>query len=133
MPTTYLTGAIRLDALPPPIRTKAEYIIPTARRSLEQAIRAGVKVAFGTDAAVIPHGQNAKEFGALVARGMSPIDALRAATVNAADLLGVSDRGNIAPGLLADVVAVRGNPLDDIRVLEDVRFVMKGGEIYKRP
>ena len=133
VPTTYLTGAIRLDALPPPIRTKAEYIIPTARRSLEQAIRAGVKVAFGTDAAVIPHGQNAKEFGALVARGMSPIDALRAATVNAADLLGVSDRGNIAPGLLADVVAVRGNPLDDIRVLEDVRFVMKGGEIYKRP
>jgi imidazolonepropionase-like amidohydrolase len=133
VPTTYLTEAIRLDALPPPIRSKAEYIIPTARRSLEQAIRAGVKVAFGTDAAVIPHGQNAKEFGALVARGMSPIDAVRAATVNAADLLGVSDRGHIAPGLLADVVAVRGNPLDDIRVLEDVRFVMKGGAIYKRP
>jgi imidazolonepropionase-like amidohydrolase len=133
VPTTYLTEAIRLDALPPPIRSKAEYIIPIARRSLEQAIRAGVKVAFGTDAAVIPHGQNASEFGALVARGMSPIDAIRAATLNAADLLGVSDRGNIASGLLADVVAVRGNPLDDIRVLEDVRFVMKGGEIYKRP
>jgi imidazolonepropionase-like amidohydrolase len=64
---------------------------------------------------------------------MSPADAIRTATVNATDLLGVSDRGNIAPGLLADLVAVPGNPLDNIRVLEDVRFVMKGGQIYKRP
>lgn len=133
VPTTYVTDAIRLDALPPPIRAKAEYVIPLAKQSLQRAIGAGVKIAFGTDAAVIPHGQNAKEFSALVARGMSPIDAVRAATVNAADLLGVSDRGHIAPGLLADLVAVPGNPLDNIRVLEDVRFVMKGGQIYKRP
>lgn len=133
VPTTYLTQAIRLDALPPSIRAKAEYILPLAGKSLQLAIRSGVKIAFGTDAAVIPHGQNAKEFGVLVERGMTPIDAIRTATVNAADLLGVSDRGNIAPGLLADLVAVPGNPLDNIRVLEDVRFVMKGGQIYKRP
>lgn len=133
VPTTYLAEAIRLDALPPPIRAKAEFVLPLARQSLQRAIKAQVKIAFGTDAAVIPHGQNAKEFGTLVARGMSPIDAIRTATTNAADLLGVSDRGHIAPGLLADLVAVPGNPLENVRVLEDVRFVMKGGQIYKRP
>ena len=133
VPTNYLTQAIRLDALPPPIRAKAEYILPRARQSLQLAIKSGVKIAFGTDAAVIPHGQNAKEFGVLVERGMTPLEAIRTATVNAADLLGVNDRGNIAPGLLSDIVAVPGNPLDNIRVLEDVRFVMKGGQVYKRP
>ncbi|HKR60196.1 MAG TPA: amidohydrolase family protein [Pyrinomonadaceae bacterium] len=133
VPTTYLSEAIRLDALPPPIRAKAESVMPIARQSLEKAIRADVKIAFGTDAAVIPHGQNAKEFGALIERGMTPLNAIRTATLNAADLLGVSDRGNIAPGLLADLVAVAGNPLDNPRVLEDVRFVMKGGQIHKRP
>lgn len=132
VPTSYLGQVIRLDALPPPIRAKAEYILPLARQSLQLAIKSGVKIAFGTDAAVIPHGQNAKEFGVLVERGMTPIEAIRTATVNAADLLGVNDRGNIAPGLLADLVAVPGNPLDNIRVLEDVRFVMKGGQVYKR-
>jgi imidazolonepropionase-like amidohydrolase len=133
VPTNYLTYAIRLDDLPPPIRAKSDYIIPRARQSLQLAIKSGVKIAFGTDAGVIAHGQNAKEFGVLVERGMTPVDAIRTATVNAADLLGVNDRGNIAPGLLADLVGVPGNPLDNIRVLEDVRFVMKGGQIYKRP
>jgi imidazolonepropionase-like amidohydrolase len=107
--------------------------MPLARQSLQKAIRADVKIAFGTDAAVIPHGQNAKEFAALVERGMTPLNAIRTATLNAADLLGVTDRGNIAPGLLAGLVAVPGNPLDNIQVLGDVRFVMKGGQIYKRP
>lgn len=133
VPTTYLGEAIRLDALPPQIRAKAEHVLPIARQSLQQAIRARVPVALGTDAAVYPHGQNAKEFNALVSKGMSPIDAIRTATLNASDLLGVNDRGNIAPGLLADIVAVPGNLLENIRVLEDVRFVMKGGQIYKRP
>ncbi|HET6669066.1 MAG TPA: amidohydrolase family protein [Pyrinomonadaceae bacterium] len=133
VPTHYLTQAIRLDALPPQIRAKSDYIIPRARQHLQLAIKSGVKIAFGTDAGVFPHGDNAKEFGVLVERGMTPIEAIRTATVNAADLLGVSDRGNIAPGLLADLVAVPGNPLENIRVLEDVRFVMKGGQIYKRP
>ena len=133
VPTHYLTQAIRMEDLPPPIRAKAEYILPRARQGLELAIKSGVKIAFGTDAGVYPHGQNAKEFAVLVERGMTPIDAIRAATVNAADLLGVSDRGNIAPGLLADIVAVPGNPLENIRVLENVQFVMKGGQVYKRP
>ncbi len=133
VPTTYLADAIDLDALPPPIRAKAESVLPMAKASLSRAIREGVKIAFGTDAAVYPHGENGREFTALVARGMTPIDAIRTATVNAADLLGVTDRGRIAPGLLADLVAVRGNPLQDIRVLEDVAFVMKGGVVAKRP
>jgi imidazolonepropionase-like amidohydrolase len=133
VPTSYLAQAIRLDALPPPIRAKAEYVLPRARQSLQLAIKSGVKIAFGTDAGVYPHGDNAREFAVLVERGMTPADAIRTATVNATDLLGVSDRGKIAPGLLADLVAVSGNPLENIRMLEDVRFVMKGGQIYKRP
>ncbi|MFQ5817792.1 MAG: amidohydrolase family protein [Terriglobia bacterium] len=133
VPTTYLADAINLDVLPPPIRAKAEYILPIAKESLRRAIRAGVKIGFGTDAAVFPHGDNAKEFAALVERGMSPLAAIRSATVNAVDLLGVDDRGVITPGRLADLVGVAGNPLHDIRVLEDVRFVMKGGTVVKRP
>jgi imidazolonepropionase-like amidohydrolase len=127
VPTTYLVDAIDLTQLPPPIRAKAEGILPLAKANLRLAIRAGVKIAFGTDAAVYPHGRNAREFAALVERGMTPIDAIRAATVNDADLLGVTDRGRIAPGLLADLIAVPGNPLTDVRVLERVTFVMKGG------
>jgi imidazolonepropionase-like amidohydrolase len=132
VPTTYLTGAVNLETLPPPIRAKAETIIPLAIESLRKAIRAGVKIAFGTDAAVFPHGENAKEFGALVERGMTPLAAIQSATITAAEVLGVNDRGRIAPGLLADIVAVPGNPLDDIGVMERVRFVMKGGVVYKR-
>lgn len=133
VPTTYLAGAINLDVLPPPIRAKAESILPVAKESVRRAVRAGVKIAFGTDAAVFPHGDNAKEFAALVERGMTPLEAIRSATLNAVDLLGVDDRGLIASGRLADLVAVPGNPLEDIRVLEDVRFVMKGGKVFKRP
>ena len=133
VPTTYLADVINLDVLPPPIRAKAEYILPRAKDSLRAAIRAGVKIAFGTDAAVFPHGKNAGEFAALVDRGMTPLQAIRAATLNAADLLGLADRGALEAGRLADIVAVPGNPLEDVRVLEDVRFVMKGGKIYKQP
>jgi len=113
--------------------TKSEAIKPVARESVRKAIRAGVKIAFGTDAAVFPHGENAKEFAALVERGMTPLEALRAATLRAVDLLGVDDRGVIAAGKLADLVAVPGNPLENIRAMEDVRFVMKGGKVYKQP
>jgi imidazolonepropionase-like amidohydrolase len=127
VPTTALADLIDLEHLPPAIRSKAEQILPLARASVTRAIRAGVKIAFGTDAAVIPHGTNATEFAALVRRGMTPLDAIRAATLNAADLLGVDDRGVIAPGKLADLVAVPGNPLQDIRVTERVCWVMKGG------
>jgi imidazolonepropionase-like amidohydrolase len=90
-----------------------------------------VKIAFGTDAAVFPHGENAREFASLVSRGMSPLDALRTATLNAADLLGVTDRGVIAAGKLADLVALPGNPLEDIRVTERPVAVVKGGLLYR--
>jgi imidazolonepropionase-like amidohydrolase len=127
VPTTALVEMIDLDNLPPPIRAKAEQVMPLAKESVSRAIRAGVRIALGTDAAVIPHGTNAREFSALVQRGMKPIDALRAGTLNAADLLGVDDRGVIAPGKLADLVAVPGNPLQDITATERVCWVMKGG------
>jgi imidazolonepropionase-like amidohydrolase len=129
VPTAYLLGAIPLDRLPPQIRAKAESVIPRARESHRRAIRAGVKIAFGTDAAVYPHGQNAREFSTYVDYGMTPLQAIRTATVNAADLLGVTDRGVLAAGKLADVIAVPGNPLQDVKVLERVSWVMKGGQV----
>jgi len=131
VPTTHLADVNWASALPPPIRAKAEYLLPIARTSVERAVRGGVKIAFGTDVPVFPHGENAKEFAALVDRGMTPLKALRAATLHAAKLLGVDDRGALVPGKLADIIAVPGKPLENIRVTEDVRFVMKDGKIYK--
>jgi imidazolonepropionase-like amidohydrolase len=133
VPTAYVVEIIDKESLSPPIRAKAEYLEPIMREGHKRAIKAGVKMAFGTDAAAVPHGDNAKEFSLLVKMGMSPIEAIRTATINAADLLGVDDRGIIEKGRLADIVAVPGNPLDDISLLEDVRFVMKGGKVYKSP
>jgi imidazolonepropionase-like amidohydrolase len=133
VPTSYLASVIDMDALPPPIRTKAEFVLPRARESLGRAIASGVKIAYGTDAGVFPHGDNGKEFAVLVERGMTPIEAIRTATLYAADLLDVADRGRIAEGMRADLIAVRGDPLDDVRVLEDVVFVMKSGTVYRQP
>jgi len=133
VPTTYLVESIDLDNLPPHIRAKAEFILPLAVKSLRRAIEEGVKIAYGTDAAVYPHGDNGKEFAVLVERGMTPIEAIRSATVYAADLLGVDDRGRLREGLLADVVAVNGNPLDEIETMANVVFVMKGGRVHKQP
>ena len=132
VPTTALADLLDLAKLPPPLQAKAEGIIPLAKASVTRAIRAGVRIAFGTDAAVIAHGTNAREFAALVQRGMQPIDALRTATLNAADLLGLDDRGVIAPGKLADLVAVPGNPLEDIRVTERMSWIMKGGVVVEK-
>lgn len=95
-------------------------------------VQAGVKIALGTDAPLVPFGDNAKEFGAMAGRGLTVIGALRAGTINAAELLGVTDRGALAVGKLADVVAVPGNPLEDICATEAVVFIMKGGKIYRR-
>ena len=92
-----------------------------------------VKAALGTDAPLVPFGQNGEDFCAMVDRGLSPLESLRTGTMNAADLLGVNDRGQLASGKLADIVAVPGNPLEDIRTTENVVFVMKGGKIYRRP
>jgi len=133
VPTAYLLTAMPLDLLPPPIAAKAKQIIPLAQESHRQAIKAGVKIAFGTDAAVYPHGVNAREFAVYVGYGMTPIEAIRTATSGAADLLGVGDRGTIAPGQLADLVAVPGDPLKDIKVMERVSFVMKGGVVVRGP
>ncbi|MDH3627344.1 MAG: amidohydrolase family protein [Acidobacteriota bacterium] len=133
VPTTYLVGAIDMDNLPAPIRAKAEFILPRAVDSLQRAIKARINIAFGTDAAVYPHGDNGREFAVLVQRGMSPLEAIRTATIHSADLLGVDDRGRIRKGLLADLVAVPGNPLEEIGVMEQVVFVMKDGVVAKQP
>ncbi len=101
------------------------------RNSFQKAHEAGVRMAFGSDAGVYPPGMNAKQFAYMVQYGMTPMEAIQAATIHAAELLGwPADVGAIEAGMYADIIAVRGNPLDDISVLEDVRFVMKGGEIY---
>jgi imidazolonepropionase-like amidohydrolase len=133
VPTTGLADIIQLDGLPTPIRRKAEYILPMAKENISKAIRAGVKIAMGSDAPLIPHGENAREIYAMVERGMSVADALRAATINGAELLRLDDRGRLAEGLRADVIAVDGDPLAEIESLSRVSFVMKKGEILKRP
>ncbi len=131
--TSYLAEGLDVSRVHPALRAKAEEVFPQAKANLRRAIKAGLRIACGTDAPAIPHGHNAKELWALVDRGMAPIDAIRAATIVSADLIGVNDRGRIRPGLLADLIAVPGNPLDDIEVTQDVQFVMKGGKIYKGP
>ncbi len=98
----------------------------------KRAIAAGVKLAFGTDAGVYPHGQNAHQFHSLLDLGLTPAQVIRMATLNAADLLGWSDRvGTLTPGHYADLIAVDGDPLTDVTELERVRFVMKGGVVVK--
>ena len=132
--TTYLTEAMAIDRIAPELRKKAEDVFPRAKAMLPKAIAAGVRIACGTDAPAIPHGQNAKELGALVARGMTPMQAIRAATVVAAELVEADDElGRLAPGYLADIIAVPGDPSRDIGTTLDVSFVMKGGQIYKTP
>jgi imidazolonepropionase-like amidohydrolase len=102
------------------------------RENFARAIRAGVRIAYGTDAGVYPQGWNGKQFIYMVRGGLTPMQAIQTATANAADLMGWSDRvGKIAPGLYADLVAVLGNPLQDITELERVKFVMKGGVVYR--
>jgi imidazolonepropionase-like amidohydrolase len=114
------------------IKAKAYAASAAAASNFADAQKAGVKIAFGTDSAVTPHGENADEFVMMVEAGMDPMDALHAATVAAADLLGQSDSlGTIAAGKLADIVAVNGNPLDNIAVMRDVAMVMKAGKQYR--
>ena len=131
VPTEYLSERINLAVLPPLVRRKAESVLPLARESHRKAIASGVKIAFGTDAAVFPHGENAKEFSSYVRLGMTPLAALRTATLNAADLLGKTDRGSISAGKLADLIALQGNPIEDITATERVQFVMLAGKVVK--
>jgi len=133
VPTIYLNDIAMPSETPQAIKDKDAYLRPYVNRSFKMAIDAGINIALGSDSGVFPHGENGREFAAMVRRGMSPLDALRTATVNAADLLGVTDRGQIKVGMLADIVAVDGNPLDNINAMEKVAFVMKGGEVFKTP
>ncbi len=117
---------------PPVVAAKAAEIGPLIQGTFERAHAAGVRVASGTDCGVCPHGENAKEFQYMVEAGMTPADAVRSATIKAAELLGQQDQlGRIQPGFLADIIAVEGDPLDDVGVLMEVRFVMRDGRVYR--
>jgi len=117
---------------PPQVTAKALQVGPIIQATAGKAYKAGVKIAFGTDAGVYPHGENAKEFEYMVQAGMPPMFVLQAATTHAAELLHKQDElGQIAVGRQADVIAVPGNPLDDITAMQRVSFVMKGGVVYK--
>jgi len=129
--TTYLADGMDVSHAAPELQAKAAEVFPQARKTISKAIDKGVKVACGTDAPAIPHGRNAKELIALVDRGMTPLQAIRAATTVAAELIDKDDRGRLAPGLYADIVGVPGDPTADITVAEQVRFVMKGGEVVR--
>ncbi|MFM2095147.1 MAG: hypothetical protein RIS70_2271 [Planctomycetota bacterium] len=119
---------------PEVVRPKAAAIGPEIRATFAKAQASGVKIAFGTDTGVSPHGENAKEFELMVACGMAPMRAIQSATLEAARLLKIDDRlGTIEPTKLADIVAVRGNPLDDIRLMREIGFVMKDGVVVKGP
>ncbi len=131
VPTTYLADRIDLAVLPAIMRSKAETVMPVMRESLRRAIAAGVPIAFGTDAGVFPHGENAREFAVYVRLGMTPLEALRTATLHAAALLDRNDLGVIEAGRLADLIAVPGDPLADVTATERVRWVMQGGRVVR--
>ncbi len=136
VPTLYLGDWLIENAeaikLPAPLLAKAKVVLPQARVNIARAIKAGVPIAFGTDAAVYPHGLNGREFAVLVKLGMTPLQAIRTATLNASELLGWTDRvGSIEAGKFADLIAVDGDPLKDVSTLERVQWVMKGGAVAK--
>jgi imidazolonepropionase-like amidohydrolase len=111
---------------------KAKIVVAASRQNVPRAFREKVKVAFGTDAGVYPHGLNAREFSVMVKLGLTPLAAIQSATLHAADLLGWADRvGTLEPGKYADLIAVEGNPLKDVTTLEKVKVVMKGGEVVQ--
>jgi imidazolonepropionase-like amidohydrolase len=129
----YILAEFSKLGYPEKIIEKERKVGRTQRESFQKAVKAGVKIAYGTDAGVYPHGWNGKQFAHMVRWGQTPMEAIKAATMNAADLLGWSDRvGSIAVGKFADIVAVDGDPLKDISEMEKVKFVMKGGVVYKK-
>jgi imidazolonepropionase-like amidohydrolase len=136
VPTLYLGDWFLEHAqeihVPDFLLVKAKAVMPAARKNIAHAFASGVKVGFGTDAAVYPHGLNAHEFAVMVKLGLTPLQSIQAATVNDADLLGWSDKiGTIEPGKWADIIAVDGDPLQDVTVLQNVKFVMKSGAVVK--
>jgi imidazolonepropionase-like amidohydrolase len=134
VPTLYLEDwQVANGSLPPFYHQKMVDVSAAAKNNIKHAMQAGVKIALGTDAAVYPHGLNAHELDVYVNQlGMTPLAALQSATINAADLLGWSAKiGTLEAGKWADIIAVDKNPLDDVRILQDVKFVMKAGLVYK--
>lgn len=128
----YILGKAGDFGLPKEMIDKERGVGRLQRENFAKAVAAGVKIAFGTDAGVYPHGDNAKQFMYMVKFGMTPAGAIRAATSSAADLIDrARDEGTVEAGKFADVIAVNANPLEDVRVLEHVGFVMKGGKVYK--
>ena len=129
----YILAEYGRKGYPEKIMNKERQVGRVQRQNFKKALGAGAKMAFGTDAGVYPHGQNARQFATMVEWGMTPVQAIRSATSSAADLLGWPDRvGSVQPGRFADLVAVSGNPLEDVTTLQHVAFVMKGGIVYKR-
>jgi imidazolonepropionase-like amidohydrolase len=128
----YILGEAIKFGLPQENVEKEKMVGRLQRENFQKAVQGGAKMAFGTDAGVYPHGDNARQFFYMVKYGMTPAQAIRAATSNAADLIGRSrDVGSIETGKYADIIAVSADPLQDVRVLENVGFVMKGGVVYK--
>jgi imidazolonepropionase-like amidohydrolase len=123
----------KLDNYPPALQAKAKAAYLARSEMFRNAVKMGIKISFGTDAAVYPHGQNAKEFKLMVDLGMNPIDALKSATANDAELLGIAQKvGTLEKGKLADVIAMPGDPTSDITATERVSFVMKEGKIIRQ-
>jgi imidazolonepropionase-like amidohydrolase len=132
VPTLTVRVGLEVSKFPPRVQAKADAAVRQQDNLVRRAIALGVKIALGTDAAVYPHGRNAEEFALMAADGMSPAQSLQAGTVSAAELLGLADKvGALRPGFLADIVAVRGNPVTDIRATQKVIFVMKDGTVYR--
>jgi imidazolonepropionase-like amidohydrolase len=128
----YILGMGEKNGVLPESMEKERKIGRLQRENFRKAFQAGAKMAYGTDAGVYPNGDNAKQFAKMVEWGMKPIDAIQAATVNAAELLGWADKvGALEKGHFADIVAVQGDPLSDVKLLENVRFVMKNGDVVK--
>jgi imidazolonepropionase-like amidohydrolase len=120
------------DYFPAVVRPKAAAIGPVIMKTFAKAHAAGVKIAFGTDSGVSPHGDNAREFELMVAGGMTPMQAIQAATLEASKLLRIDDRlGTLEEGKLADIVAVKGDPIENISLMKEVAFVMKEGQVFK--
>ena len=117
---------------PEKIINKEKMVGKLQRENFQKAVEAGVKIAYGTDAGVYPHGWNGKQFKWMTRFGLSPMGAIQAATINAADLIGIKEKtGSIKAGKKADIIAIKNNPLEDVTSLEQVQFVMKGGVVYK--
>jgi imidazolonepropionase-like amidohydrolase len=132
VPTLAVRSGIAESKLPPLVRQKADLAMKAQDNMVRRALAMGVKIALGTDAAVYPHGNNALEFVLMANDGMTPAQSLRAGTVAAADLLGLQNKiGTLESGKLADIVAVPGNPLENIKVTQRVLFVMKEGTVYR--